>query len=44
MIFYTADYFGSIKDHADSDLLLVEYGYEVCARNHVTYCLARILF
>ncbi|GAW62891.1 hypothetical protein [Ligilactobacillus acidipiscis] len=43
MIFYTADYFGSIKDHADSDLLL-EYGYEVCARNHVTYCLARILF
>lgn len=43
MIFYTADYFGSIGDHSVSDPLL-DYGYEVCSQNHVTYYLARILF
>lgn len=43
MIFYTADYFGSIGDYIVSDPLL-DYGYQICAQNHLTYYLARILF
>lgn len=43
MLFYTADYFGSIGDYTVSDPLL-DYGYQICAENHLTYYLARILF
>lgn len=43
MIFYTAEFFAEIKDYATSDSLL-DYGYEVCAKNHVTYYVARIRY
>lgn len=43
MIFYTAEYFAHVSDYKISDSLL-EYGYNVCAKNHVTYYVARILF
>ncbi|MCH5462033.1 helix-turn-helix transcriptional regulator [Lactobacillus sp. LC28-10] len=43
MVFYTAQYFAHVKDYKTSDSLL-QYGYEICANNHVTYYSARICF
>lgn len=43
MVFYTAEYFAHVKDYKTSDSLL-QYGYEICANNHVTYYSARICF
>ncbi|KRM60876.1 hypothetical protein FC26_GL000365 [Paucilactobacillus vaccinostercus DSM 20634] len=43
MIFYTAEFFAQIEDYATSDSLL-DYGYEVCAKNHITYYVARIRY
>ncbi|GEN49172.1 helix-turn-helix domain-containing protein [Ligilactobacillus pobuzihii] len=42
MIFYTAAYYGRLGNYSVSDPLL-DYGYKICAENHVTYYLARIL-
>lgn len=43
MIFYTAEFFAQMKEYETSNSLL-DYGYEVCAKNHVTYYVARIRF
>ncbi|KRM12432.1 helix-turn-helix transcriptional regulator [Paucilactobacillus suebicus] len=43
MIFYTAEFFAQIEDYSTSDSLL-DYGYDVCSKNHVTYYVARIRF
>ncbi|WP_252192362.1 helix-turn-helix domain-containing protein [Secundilactobacillus kimchicus] len=43
MLFYTAEYFAHVGDYKTSDPLL-DYGYEICANNHVTYYVARICF
>ncbi|GAX00672.1 helix-turn-helix domain-containing protein [Secundilactobacillus silagei] len=43
MVFYTAEYFAHVQDYKTSDSLL-QYGYEICANNHVTYYAARICY
>lgn len=43
MVYYTAEYFAHVKDYETSDSLL-QYGYEICATNHVTYYSARICY
>ncbi|MTV81769.1 helix-turn-helix domain-containing protein [Lactobacillus sp. CRM56-3] len=43
MVFYTAEYFAHVEDYKTSDSLL-QYGYEICANNHVTFYSARICF
>lgn len=43
IVFYTSEYFAEIQDFETSDSLL-NYGYDICADNHVTYYVARIRF
>lgn len=43
MVFYTAEYFAQVQDFKTSDSLL-QYGYEICANNHVTFYSARICY